>query len=134
MVQENNQDPRDKRTGVQYAHYDKQIDQATTSSFVTALDIDSRPIRESVIVIHNVTAGDLDYQILANAEVFDDIIDPTGTDDDDNGWIVLKASTSITSGAAPAIETFSNPYTRVVVQIKHTTATTDARIWHRGED
>ena len=133
MVQASFQDPRDKRTGVQYAHYDKQIDQATTSSFVTALDIDSRPIRESVIVIHNVTAGDLDYQILANAEAFDDIVDPTGTDDDDKGWVVLK-SASIATGIAPAIETFSNPYTRVVVQIKHTTLTTNTRLWHRGED
>ncbi|HEC66170.1 MAG TPA: hypothetical protein ENI23_12840 [bacterium] len=115
-----------------YNQFDEVEDVATTSAFVTALDIDLRAVRESVVIIHNVTAGDLDYQILANARDFSNIVAPTGTNDDDKGWVSLQ-SASIASGAIPAIETLSNPYTRMVIQIKHTTATTDVSIWHRGE-
>jgi len=106
---------------------------ATTASFVTVLDVDSRTVRESVFIIHNNAAGDLDYQILANARPLESIVDPSGTNDDDKGWVVLSSS-SIATTAAPSIETLSNPYTRVIVQIKHTTLTTDVDIWHRGEN
>jgi hypothetical protein len=113
--------------------YNENEEVATTSSYVTALDVDSRTIRESVFVIHNNAAGDLDWQILANPRPLGSIVDPTGTDDDDKGWVTL-GSGSVASGAAPSVQTLSNPYTRIIVQIKHTTATTNADIWHRGEN
>lgn len=116
-----------------YNQYDKNLGTATTASFVTALTVESVPIRESVIVIHNNAAGDLDWQILANAEHLDDIIAPTGTDDDDEGWVSIETG-SIATTIAPKIVTFSNPWTQIVVQIKHTTLTTNADIWHRGEN
>ncbi len=122
--------PRPK--GGLYNQFDRAEDVATTATFATTLDVDIRPVRESVFIMHNVTGGDLDYQILGNAKAFNDIVDPTGTNDDDKGWVVL-ASASVASGAVPAIETLSDPYTRLVVQIKHTTATTNVSVWHRGE-
>ena len=106
---------------------------ATTAAFVTALDIDSRTIRSSVFVIHNNAGGDLDYQILANAKPLSSIINPAGSNDDDKGWVTL-ATGSVATTAAPSIQTLSNPYTRVIVQIKHTSSTTNVDIWHRGEN
>jgi len=119
-------------TGVTIYH-DKNLNVSTTSSFVTALDIITSSLRESTFVIHNKGAGDLDYQILGNLDVNADITLPTGTNDDDDGWIILKASTSIGTGTAPSVETLSNPYTRILIQIKYTTGTTTANLWHRGQ-
>lgn len=133
MVQATRSEKLQSPQGEIYNQYDKNLGVATTGSFVTALTVDSTPIRESVFIIHNNAAGDLDYQILGNAEHLDDIVAPTGTDDDDKGWVVLK-SASIATTVAPDIETLSNPYTQIIVQIKHTTLTTDVDIWHRGEN
>lgn len=113
--------------------YNENEEVATTASFATVLDIDSRTIRESVFIIHNNAAGDLDWQILANAKPYSSMVDPTGSNDDDKGWVTL-GSGSVASGAAPTVQTLSNPYTRLIVQIKHTSSTTNADIWHRGEN
>jgi len=113
--------------------YNENEEVATTAAFVTALDVDSRSIRESVFIIHNNAGGDLDYQILANARPLADIVAPAGTNDDDKGWVVLSTG-SIATTVAPTIETLSNPYTKVIVQIKHTSLTTNVDIWHRGEN
>lgn len=115
-----------------YNQFDEVIDQATTSSFVIAIDIDSRAVRESVIIIHNVTGGDLDWEILGNARNFDTIVAPTGTNDDDKGWVVV-ASGSIATTIAPTVTAITNPYTKLIVQIKHGTTTTNTSVWHRGE-
>lgn len=112
--------------------YDEIIATATTATFVNALTVNSIGIRESIFVIHNETAGDLDWEILANARTPSLITAPDGTNDDDEGWVVLKTG-SIASGAVPVVESLSNPYTQVVVRIKHTTATTNVDIYHRGE-
>ena len=133
MVQATRSEKLQSPQGEIYNQYDKNLAEATTGSFVIALTVDSTAIKESVFVIHNNAAGDLDYEILGNAEHLDDIVAPTGTNDDDKGWVNLK-SASVASGAAPAVDTLSNPYTQVVVRIKHTTATTDVDIWHRGEN
>ena len=119
-------------TGVTIYH-DKNLNVSTTATFTTALDIVTSSLRESTFVIHNKGSGDLDYQILGNLDVNSDITLPTGTDDDDAGWIVLKASTTIGTGIAPAVETLSNPYTRILIQIKHTTLTTNVNLYHRGQ-
>jgi len=116
-----------------YNRYDKNLGTATTGTFVTVLTVDSTAIRESVFVIHNRTGGDLDYQILGNSEHLDDITAPTGTNDDDDGWVVLGTG-SIATTVAPSVETLNNPYTQVVLQVKHTTTTTTADVWHRGEN
>ena len=63
--------PREKIAndgGSLVGQYNENEEVATTGTFVTALDIDSRAIRSSVFVIHNNAGGDLDYQILANAK------------------------------------------------------------------
>jgi len=133
MVQATRSEKLQSPQGEIYNQYDKNLGTATTASFVTVLTIDSTAIRESVFVIHNRTAGDLDYEILGNSEHLDDITAPTGTDDDDDGWVNL-ASASIATTVAPAVETLSNPYTQVVVRVKHTTTTTTADVWHRGEN
>ena len=116
-----------------YNQYDKDLNRTTTSSFVTALTVNCKPIRDSVIVIHNNGAGDLDWQILANANRLSEIIAPTGTDDDDDGWIVTDTG-SIAGDASPDVIIFSNPWTQIVFQVKHTTITTEVDIWHRGEN
>ncbi len=113
--------------------YHENEEVATTCAFVTALDFDARLVRESVIVVHNNTVGDLDFQVLANARPLKSIIAPTGTNDDDDGWVVIQTG-SVATTVAPTVITFSNPWTRVIVQIKHTALTTNADIWHRGEN
>ena len=112
--------------------YDEIEGEATTAGFVTALTVNSIGVRESVFVIHNEVAGDLDFQILANARAPSLIVAPTGTNDDNEGWVVISTG-SIATTVAPTIVTLSNPYTQVIVQIKHSVATTDASIYHRGE-
>lgn len=133
MVQATRSEKLQSPQGEIYNQYDKNLGIATTASFVTVLTVDSTPIRESVFVIHNRTAGDLDYEILGNSDHDDDITAPTGTDDDDGGWVVL-ATGSIATTVAPTVETLSNPYTQVVVRVKHTSTTTTADVWHRGEN
>jgi len=123
---------RSSRGGI-YNQYDKDLDRATGASFATALTIDCKPIRESVIVIHNNDVGDLDWQILANANRLSEIIVPNGTDDDDDGWVIIQSG-SIATTVVPTVVTFSNPWTQLVIQTKHTTATTNVDIWHRGEN
>lgn len=120
------------------AGYSKNIDVASTDAYVTALDIDSRAIRESVFTIFNTHASNsIDYKIWANADIYP-AVDLTGTDDTDfdNGWVIIKAETSLAGSATPVIETLSNPYSRVVVQIKATVGASQGtvRIFHRGEN
>lgn len=133
MVQATRTEKLQSPQGEIYNQYDKNLGTATTASFVTVLTVDSTAIRESVFVIHSRTGGDLDYEILGNAEHLDDITAPTGTDDDDDGWVNL-ASASIATTVAPDVVAITNPYTQVVVRIKHTTATTDVDVYHRGEN
>jgi hypothetical protein len=106
---------------------------ATTCAFTDGLDVDARAIRESVLVIHNKTTGDLDWRVLANARPLSSIVAPTGTNDDDEGWVVIQTG-SIATTVAPTVVTFSNPWTKFIVQVKHTTLTTNVDIWHRGEN
>lgn len=133
MAQVNRSEVLSKPLGRIYEQYNHNKSVATTASFVTLLDIDCRAVKESVFVIHNETAGDLDYQILANAEDIRSVVAPTGTDDDDDGWVVL-ASGSIATTVAPVVESLSNPYSTIILQVKHTTLTTDVSAWHRGEN
>ena len=114
-------------------NYAKNLSVNTTANFVNLLDIDSRGDSTGNIIIHNDAGGDLDYQILANAKPLSSIVDPAGSNDDDKGWVTL-ATGSVATTAAPSIQTLSNPYTRVIVQIKHTSSTTNVDIWHRGEN
>ncbi len=105
---------------------------ATTSSFVTIIQVDPIDINRSTIIIHNSAAGDLDWQILGTTRALSLIEEPTGTDDDDKGWVTI-VSGSISTTVAPTIETQSeDPYTRYVVQVKHTTLTTTANVWFTG--
>jgi hypothetical protein len=120
------------------ASYNKNIDVTTTDSYAVALDIDSRGVRESVIVIHNTDpTNSIDYDVWANPDIYP-AVDITGTaaTDYDNGWVLIGAETSIAAGAVPVIETLSNPYSRVVVRIKATVASNQGvvRLWHRGEN
>ncbi|MBC8549025.1 MAG: hypothetical protein H8D23_05180 [Candidatus Brocadiales bacterium] len=111
--------------------YNEYEEVATTSSFVTALDVDARGIREALLIIHNNAGGDLDYQVLGNIKQLEDIVDPTGTDDDDKGWVVISSASAATN-TAPDVIALNSPYTRYVVQIKHTSLTTNVDIWFRG--
>jgi len=104
---------------------------ATTASFVTCLDVDARRVRDGELIIHNNAGGDLDYQVLATVKDFDTVSDPTGTDDDDKGWIVHTSASQATT-AAPDEITIAKTYSRLIVQIKHTTLTTNVDVWFRG--
>ncbi|KKM02105.1 hypothetical protein LCGC14_1787750 [marine sediment metagenome] len=133
MVQSTRTERLQSPKGEIYNQYDKNLGTATTASFVTALTVDCTPIRESVVVIHNNAAGDLDWQILGNSDHIDDIVAPTGTNDDDKGWVIIQSGSKATT-VAPEVITFSNPWTQIIIQIKHTTLTTDVDVWHRGEN
>ena len=55
------------------------------------------------------------------------------TNDGDKGWVALVTG-SVATTVAPDGHTLSNPYTKGIVQIKHTTGTTNVDSWHRGEN
>jgi hypothetical protein len=105
---------------------------ATTAAFVSLLDIDCRNVIDGLVVIHNKTGGDLDYKILATIRDYDTVSLPTGTDDDDKGWVEQTAETVIATTAAPDQIVISNTWSRIVVQAKHTTLTTDVDVYFRG--
>lgn len=137
MVQSTREERLTSPKGEIYNKYDENLGVSTTSSFVNQLIIDSTPLRDSVIIIHNNGAGDTDFQIMGNARHPDDIVNPTGTTATDrtNGWVILLNGTgSIASGAVPLKQSFTNPWSRVVVQVKHTTTTTSVNIHSRGEN
>lgn len=113
-------------------YYNTQPGIATTSSFVNALTINCRGLRDGVIFIHNKTTGDLDYEIIATNFAPTDVTPPTGTNDDDKGWVVLT-SASIATTVVPDKFSLSDTWTQVIVRVKHTTATTIAVVTHRGE-
>lgn len=114
-------------------YYNKNLNKATTASFVTQLQVNVRGLRQSVFVIHNNGAGDLDYEILATIEESGSIVDPTGTNDDNKGWLSLKSG-SIATGIKPVKHALKDSWTRVLVRIKHTTATTNVDLRHRGQN
>jgi len=129
----------DASAGSLVGNYNKNIDVTSTDAFVVALDIDSRGVRESVFVLFNTAAAnDINYDIWGNADILSAITDITTTCNTnyDNGWVLLKASTTLTASAAPTIETLDNPYTRVVVRIKATAGGSQGTLrgWHRGEN
>ena len=87
---------------------------------------DYNEYNKSNITIHNQAAGDLDWEILATTK--NGSAAPTGTDDDDKGYVTV-ASGSIATTAALVETEITKKYARVVVRAKHTTTTTTARIW-----
>jgi hypothetical protein len=128
----------DASNGSLVGSYSKNLDITSTDTFAIILNIDTRGVRESIFSIFNTHASNsIDYDIWGNLDS-NPITSLTGTADTDydNGWVLIKTTTSQASGAAPAVETLSNPYTRVVVRIKATSGGNQGtvRIWHRGEN
>jgi hypothetical protein len=127
----------DVSNGSLIGSYNKNIDVTSTDTFAIILDVDSRGTRTSTFSIFNTHASNsIDYDIWGNLDK--DVTALTGTADTDydNGWVELKASTAQAASAAPAVETLSNSYTRVVVRIKATSSSNQGtvRIWHRGDN
>ena len=117
--------------------YNKNIDILTTDAFAVALDVDVRGVRETVLIIHNTDpTNSIDYDVWGNADTIPADITGTAATDYDNGWVIIGTETSIAQGAAPSIETLSNPYSRMVVRIKATVGGNQGlvRVWHRGEN
>jgi len=119
--------------------YGRNAPVTSTNAYATVLDIDCRGIRSSVITSFNTHASnDLKYEIWATTLPFADQTDMTGTDDDDydNGWVQIKAETTLTASAAPTIDTLDNPYSRLVFRVKSSVADTHGtlHVYHRGEN
>ena len=119
--------------------YNKNIDVTTTNAFTTILDIDSRGIRESVIIIFNThCSNNIDYDIWGNLDMLQNIteINPLCDTNYDNGWVQLTSTTTLTASMVPMVETLSNPYSRIVIRAKATVNDNQGtvRIWHRGEN
>lgn len=112
--------------------YDEALDATTTSSYVNTLTINSIGVSNSTITIHNNGLGDLDYELLATVRNPTDIVAPTGTDDDDEGWIELVAEVQLAADAEIDEIIVVNRYTQIVVRTKHTTLATEVDILHRG--
>jgi len=108
------------------------IDYDTTASYVTILDIDSRNVVDGLFVIHNSNTGDCTYQILATIRDYDTVVLPTGTNDDDKGWVVQTAGTVAATTTAPDEVVISKAWSRIIVQAKHVEATTKVSTWFRG--
>lgn len=109
----------------------------STDAYATALEIDCRNVRSSVFTLFCIT-NDLKYEIWATADWLPDHTTMTGTDATDyaNGWVQIKAETTLTAAAAPVIETLDNPYNKVVVRVKAAVGASQGvlDIYHRGEN
>lgn len=119
--------------------YNKNVAVSSTNAYATILDIDCRAIRSSVITLFNTHATNhILFEIWATALPLATQTDMTGTDntDYDNGWVQIKAETTLTASAAPTIETLDNPYTRLVVRIKASVGDSQGvlHVYHRGEN
>ena len=120
------------------ASYSKNLAITTTDSYVTILDIDSRGVRESIISIYNSHAtNSIDYIVYGCVDLYPNA-DITGTAATDyaNGWVILKDTTALAGLAVPVIETLTNPYARVVVQVRATVGASQGTVsaYHRGEN
>ena len=115
-------------------NYAKNFSANTTNAYVNELDVDSRGDVTGNVIIHNGGIGDLDYRVLGTCEHIDDVIPPVPTDgiNRDNGWIVLVTGSIATATVPKEYDIANNFYTKIVVQVKFTTATTITRTWYRG--
>ena len=115
-------------------NYAKNLSINTTANFVNLLDIDSRGDSTGNIIIHNDAGGDLDYRVLVNCQHIDDITTPTATDatNRDNGWRVLTTGQIATTEEPEEYNFANNYYTKIFVQVKHTSGTTVVSCWYRG--
>jgi hypothetical protein len=118
--------------------HNRNVGVASTDAYADVLDIDCRNVRTSVFTLYNKHAtSNILYEIWATAEWMPNQTNLTGTDatDYDNGWVQIKAETTLTASAAPTIESLSNPYNRVVVRIKAASPGNQGTldIYHRGE-
>jgi len=115
-------------------NYAKNLSTTITNAYVNELDVDSRGDTTSNIIIHNGGVGDLDYRVLGTCEHIDSIVAPVVSDgiNRDNGWIVLVTGSIATTTVPKEYDIANNFYTKIVVQVKFTTATTVTRTWYRG--
>ena len=140
MVQEDK--PREKLYndgGSLVGLYNRNKNFTSTNTYADYLDVDCRGIRSSVITLFNTDSSNaVVYEIWATAEPYVNHTAMTGTDntDYDNGWVQIKAETTLAASAAPTIETLDNPYTRLVVRVKSSVADSHGTvsIYHRGEN
>lgn len=105
---------------------------STTASLVNVLTVNLQAVKVgSQVLIHNQGAGDLDYVVLGTYANSALIVAPTGTNDDDDGWVSIAAASIATAGAVADIA-ISKAFSQIVVRIKHTTLTTPVDVWFRG--
>jgi hypothetical protein len=117
-----------------YENYAENLAISTTGVFVNQLDVDCRASKIIDIIIHNDGAGDLDYRILANIKQIGDITPPVVSDtiNRSNGWIMLSTDSIATTTVPKEYKIADNIYSKVIVQVKHTTTPTPTNIYFRG--
>ena len=117
-----------------YESYNENLAVSTTAVFVNQLDVDCRASKIIDIIVHNDGSGDLDYRVLANIKQIDSIVAPVSSDTTNrsNGWIILSADSIATTTVPKEYKITDNIYTKVMVQVKHTTLTTPVNIYERG--
>ena len=115
-------------------NYAKNFSTNITNAYVNELDVDSRGDVTGNVIIHNGGVGDLDYRVLGTCEHIDEVVPPVVSDgiNRDNGWIVLVTGSIATATVPKEYDIANNFYTKIVVQVKFTTATTITRTWYRG--
>ena len=115
-------------------NYAKNFSTTITDAYVNELDIDSRGDVTSDIIVHNGGVGDLDYRILGCCEHIDSVVAPVVTVgiNRDNGWVELATGSIATTAVPFEYKIADNHYTKIVVQVKFTTASTVTRTWYRG--
>ena len=115
-------------------NYAKNFSTTITDAYVNELDIDSRGDVTGNVIIHNGGVGDLDYRVLGTCEHIDSIVAPVVTvgTNRDNGWVELATGSIATTALPKEYDIEENFYTKIVVQVKFTTASTVTRTWYRG--
>ena len=106
--------------------YDEDGVNSSGGSYVIALKIDTRQLREGSIILKNTGANSIYYNIIAsNAK-------SEPSNDSDASWATLRGDTSLAASTGEAIETWSGKYRFIWVRIKDNAGVGTLKVWHRG--
>lgn len=139
MAQTTDRNQINNRAGSLYEQLDYDEAFCTSCSYANALVIDSREVKESVIALKNDDCCiDMDYKIYGSikpganqccicADEWFNLISISGC------CAYCHCSSTALDATVRAVETFSNPWRWVIVQVKADSGTPTAKLWHRGE-
>ena len=123
--------PKPERDALKVNIYANSQAKLTTACPVVDITKTMLGLSTATITIHNLGAGDVIWDIYGTFRDTPTIVAFSGTDDDDEGW-VLDSSGTIATGAAPTVTCITKPYTQIVTRLSHMCCATTVDTWFKG--